>query len=99
MVAAFVAVNILWTLVWWWLVRQQTGLSLWLFLRDLLPFLLIAAACILAAAWAASFVPNVYLSLMVKVVVAVALYLVAMQLLHVETFRESLTYLRKRNKA
>ena len=99
MVAAFVAVNILWTLVWWWLIRQQTGLSLWLFLRDLLPFLLIAAACILAAAWAASFVPNVYLSLMVKVVVAVALYLVAMQLLHVETFRESLTYLRKRNKA
>jgi len=99
MVAAFVAVNILWTLVWWWLVRQQTGLSLWLFLRDLLPFLLIAAACILAAAWAASFVPNVYLSLMVKVVVAVALYLVAMQLLHVATFRESLTYLRKRNKA
>ena len=99
MVAAFVAVNILWTLVWWWLVRQQTGLSLWLFLRDLLPFLLIAAACILAAAWAASFVPNVYLSLMVKVVVAVALYLVAMQLLHVATFREALTYLRKRNKA
>ncbi len=99
MVMAFVGVNIVWTLVWWWLVRQQTGLSLWLFLRDLLPFLLIAAACILAAAWAASFVPNVYLSLMVKVVVAVALYLVAMQLLHVETFRESLTYLRKRNKA
>ena len=99
MVAAFVAVNILWTLVWWWLVRQQTGLSLWLFLRDLLPFLLIAAACILAAAWAASFVPNVYLSLMVKVVVAVALYLVAMQLLHVATFREALAYLRKRNKA
>ena len=99
MVASFVGVNIVWTLVWWWLVRQQTGLSLWLFLRDLLPFLLIAAACILAAAWAASFVPNVYLSLMVKVVVAVALYLVAMQLLHIETFRESLTYLRKRNKA
>ena len=97
MVAAFVAVNILWTLVWWWLVRQQTGLSLWLFLRDLLPFLLIAAACILAAAWAASFVPNVYLSLMVKVVVAVALYILAMQLLRVATFRESLTYLRKRN--
>ena len=97
MVAAFVTVNIFWTLVWWWLVRQQTGLSLWLFLRDMLPFLLIAAACILVAAWAASFTPNVYLSLLVKVIVAVALYLAAMQLFHVETFRESLQYLRRRN--
>jgi hypothetical protein len=96
MVCAFVGVNIAWVLVWWGLVWQQTRLSLWLFLRDLLPFLFIAAACILAAAWAASFVGNLYLSLFIKVIVAASLYLTAMQLLHVETFREALAYLRKK---
>ena len=54
------------------------------------------AACILAAAWAASFVGNLYLSLFIKVIVAASLYLTAMQLLHVETFREALAYLRKK---
>ena len=96
MVCAFVGVNIAWVLVWWGLVWQQTRLSLWLFLRDLLPFLFIAAACILAAAWAASFITNIYLSLFIKVIVAASLYLIAMQLLHVETFREALAYLRKK---
>ena len=96
MVWAFVGVNIVWIFVWWALVRQQIGLSLWLFLRDILPFLLIAATCILAAAWAASFITNIYLSLLIKVIVAASLYLTAMQLLHVETFREALAYLRKK---
>ena len=96
MVWAFVGVNIVWIFVWWALVRQQIGLSLWLFLRDILPFLLIAATCILAAAWVASFLQNIYLSLVVKVVVVAILYVLAMQLLHVETFREALAYLRKK---
>ena len=96
MVWAFVGVNIVWIFVWWALVRQQIGLSLWLFLRDILPFLLIAATCILAAAWVASFLQNIYLSLVVKVVVVAVLYVLAMQLLHVETFREALAYLRKK---
>lgn len=96
MVAAFVVVNVVWLFVWWWLVRQQTRLALWLFLRDVVPFALIAAACIGAAAWAASFAANIYLSLAVKVFVAAALYILAMKLFHVETFRESLQYIRRR---
>ena len=99
MVMAFVGVNIGWTLVWWWLVRRQTQLALWPFLQDVAPFAAIAAASIMAAAWASSFVQNIYLSLAVKVVVAAALYILAMQLLRVATFREALTYLRKRNTA
>ena len=99
MVMAFVGVNIGWTLVWWWLVRRQTQLALWPFLQDVAPFAAIAAASIMAAAWASSFVQNIYLSLAVKVVVAAALYILAMQLLRVATFREALAYLRKRNTA
>ena len=99
MVASFVGVNIVWTLVWWWLVRRQTQLALWPFLQDVAPFAAIAAASIMAAAWASSFVQNIYLSIAVKVVVATALYILAMQLLRVATFREALAYLRKRNTA
>ena len=89
MVWAFTAMNIAWLTVWWYYVWKLTGLSGWLVLKDVLPFVVIAGGSILAAGYAASFTPNIYWSLMVKIAVAVVLYASVMYLSGANIFRES----------
>jgi O-antigen/teichoic acid export membrane protein len=89
MVWAFTAMNIAWLTVWWYYVWKLTGLSGWLVLKDVLPFVVIAGGSILAAGYAAAFTPNIYWSLLVKIAVAVVLYASVMYLSGANIFRES----------
>lgn len=91
MVWAFTAMNIIWLGVWWYYVWKLTGLSGWLFLKDILPFVIISAGCILASGYVASFTTTIYWSLIVKIVVAVILYTSVMYLTGAKIFRESIT--------
>ena len=94
MVWAFTIMNIVWLAVWWYYVWKLTGLSGWLVLKDILPFVLIAGGCILAAGNVASFTPNIYWSLVVKIAVAVVLYTGVMYLSGAKIFRESIAQLK-----
>ena len=94
MVWAFTIMNIVWLAVWWFYVWKLTGLSGWLVLKDILPFVFIAGSCILAAGYAASFTPNIYWSLAVKIVVAVILYTSVMYFSGAKIFRESIALLK-----
>lgn len=94
MVVAYVVLNTVWLFVWHYFVNRLIGLRLIDALRDVLPFVLLAAAA-MGAAWgvAALFgLTNLYLSLLVKVVVAAAVYLLTLRLLGAQILAECVEF-------
>jgi len=92
---AFVLVNILWVAVWGFYVWRLTGVSGWMMLKDILPFSVIAACCMLVAYWSAHTISSLYLSLAVKVVVASACYILVMHLSGAKVFKECVQQVRE----
>ncbi len=93
MVMCYVAVTVAWTFVWHWLAWREIRLRLWDALRDVVPFLLIAAGTMAVAGWAVPHVAgNIYASFIAKVALAAALYVGLMVACRVQTFREAWTY-------
>ena len=96
LVISYVCIMILWTGFWHFHAHREIRLSLWDALKDILPFLLIAAGCMVAAGWVASFTHNIFVSLLVKILVASLLYIACMVVSGSETFKEAIQYLLKK---
>lgn len=96
MIQVYVGINIGWLLVWHWFVWREIKLSLWLALKDVLPFAVIAAGVMVATFYATSGIQNLYLLMAAKIVMAAVLYSAILWLSGSVTFRESLRYIIKR---
>ena len=94
LVAGFVTVNILWLFVWQQLVKRLTGYRLRQFLADILPFLLITVAVMVATWFATCAITTPWLLLTTRVVLAAALYYAVMRLLRVVIFEESMQFVK-----
>ena len=93
MVVVYVALGILWVPVWHFFVRRLIGISFRQALADILPFVVTAGTAAGVAWLVAQPVTDLYLSLVVKAAVAVAVYVAFMLLFRVVVFRESVQYL------
>lgn len=93
MVIAYVVLNTLWLFVWHHFVQRLIGLKLRLALRDVLPFCAIAALSMALAWFAARGVTNIYASLVIKVVVAAASYVLMLRLLGAQIMNECREFL------
>jgi O-antigen/teichoic acid export membrane protein len=98
MIGWYVALNIAWLLVWHHFVQRQIGLTLWMAMRDLLPFAGLAAVAMAAAWWAASPMTNVYAVAIAKMLVAAGVYIGLLWASGSVTAREAVAYLRQRNR-
>ncbi|MCD8292613.1 MAG: lipopolysaccharide biosynthesis protein [Prevotellaceae bacterium] len=98
MLKVYTAVNILWLLVWHWFAHKYIRLRLLDTLRDIAPYLIVSIAVIALAAWVAKPLAGRWLSLLVKIAVAAALYALVMWRLKSVVFRESVQYLLGRRK-
>ena len=96
MVMAFAAVNIVWLLAWQFFASQLIGYRFMTMLRDLLPFMLIALAVMVATYFLTLPISNIYVLLVARVVIAVALYALTMKLLRAKIFEECVEFLRTR---
>ncbi len=102
MLAVYSAINILWLAVWQSHARRLIGLKTRRVVAAALPYLIVALIAIGLGALAASFLPpasgvgGIWLSLSVKIAVAVAVYVGVMWRIDPTIFRETLTYLRRR---
>ncbi|MCD7710387.1 MAG: lipopolysaccharide biosynthesis protein, partial [Porphyromonadaceae bacterium] len=94
MIVTFVAVNIAWQGVWYLFARKQIALRFIDFLKDVLPFAVIALGTIAATYYLTRGIGNIYLLLVAKVFVAALIYILIMWVFRVEEFRESLAFLR-----
>ena len=99
MVWAYVALNTLWIGVWYRYVRGMTGLKFIDLLKDLLPFVCLAAAAVCGGgAVAMAFAAGTLSSLCIKIAVTAGIYLGALWLLKAAILRESLEYLLHKKK-
>ena len=97
MVAAFSALNVLFTACWHFALQRIHPLSTLDVLRDTLPFMLIAAAVMLATYYITLSITTLWVLLVVRIAVAAVLYLVIMRLLNVAILKECLQFIRKKN--
>ncbi len=97
MVWAYVAITIMWIAVWNSFVWREIGFSIMQTLRDITPFLVVAALSMVVAYFVTRQIANIYLLLIAKVIVAAALYLGTMWLMGAKIMRECIGYLLKRS--
>lgn len=96
MVWLYVAVVIAWIGIWDFFVWREIGFSLWQTIRDIVPFLVIAAGTIAATYFITSGIENIYLLLVSKIIIAAALYVGVMWITGAKIMRESIKYLLKK---
>ena len=96
MVAVYVAINICWLLVWHYFVWREIQLSLFMAMKDILPFAVIAAGVMAATYYITFHITNIYLLFASKILIAALLYISIMWLSRSVTFRESIHYILKK---
>ena len=96
MLRLFIGINILWFFVWFWFVRKEIGLRLRDMLLDIAPYILLAAALTLLAAYITAGISNLYLSLLAKVAFVAILYPLILWLAGSHILKESLRYILKK---
>jgi O-antigen/teichoic acid export membrane protein len=96
MLTLFIIINIFWLMVWFSLVRREIGLTFLQMMKDIVPYVTVALVAVGAASLTAFSIPNIYLSLLIKVVVATAVYCLALWSLHSVIFREAINFFLKK---
>jgi O-antigen/teichoic acid export membrane protein len=96
MVAAYAAVSILWTGVWLALAHRETGMTLMEFLKDISPYLLLAAILCFAAHWMTTGISNIYLRILTKIVAVAIPYVAILWILGSTILKEGFLFLVKR---
>ena len=92
MVAAYSAMLIIWIGVWQTMARQLIGLRFCDMGKDVMPFLLSAAACMVASYYATSAISQPIVSLAARIVIAALLYIGIMKAARVKIFDECISY-------
>ena len=96
MVINYVAVCFLWFFLWLACIRREMPIPIGrLLLRDILPYALLALACIGLAEPATAPICNVYLRFTAKIALVAALYIGALLAFRSALLRETLEYLKK----
>ena len=97
MVSVYVGINICWLLVWHYFVQKEIGLPLSSVLKDVLPYLGIAAGVMCFTFYVTATITNVYWLFVLKIVIAAVTFVLIMWLSGSVTFKESIGYIfRKR---
>ncbi|MDY5685833.1 MAG: lipopolysaccharide biosynthesis protein [Prevotella sp.] len=94
MVAAYVALNVAWTLVWQRLVARLSGYRLREFAADVLPFGLAAAATTALTGLITAAIAPLWLLLCTRIVVAAVLYYAVMRVARVAILSECVAFVR-----
>lgn len=95
MVISFVVLNLLNILFFRLYAGKYIGLTFIDFMLDILPFLLATLLSVGVAVYIADAISNIYISLLTKIVVAVAIYVSIMFVTHSVIFREVVSFLFK----
>lgn len=93
MVYYFISINIAWLFVWQFFAWRLIGLRLWEALCDVLPFLLLSAACMAFTWWVTRPIEHLWLLMLAKIVVVAVLYVTLMWLTGARIMREAAGYL------
>ena len=93
MIVTYVCINIAWLFIGHYFVWKEIGLSLIVALKDIFPFLFIAAFVMLLTYYITLSISNICMIFIGKIIVAVLLYILIMWLSRSVTFKECIQYL------
>jgi len=93
MVIYYIVLNISWLLVWQWWARHLIGLRWRDALKDILPFLLFAAAVMLATGWLTAAIDNGWWRMLLRIPLAAIFYIGILWVARAQILRESIDYL------
>ncbi len=96
MVIAFACINVVWLLAWQVFASRLIGYRFVQMLRDLLPFMLIALVVMGVTYLVTRSIGNMYFLLLSRLLLAAALYVVTLKLLHARILEESIEFIRKK---
>lgn len=96
MVIVFACINILWLLAWQVFAYRLIGYRLFSMLRDLLPFMLIALAVMALTYLVTLHISNMLMLLVSRVLIAAALYFMAMKLLRARILEDCIEFIRSK---
>ena len=98
MVVAFAAITVIWLMAWQFFASRLVGYGFVNMLRDLVPFMLIAFVVMVLTRLITLPIGNLTILLLVKVVVAAALYALALKLTRAKIYDECVSFIRSRIK-
>ena len=98
MVAAFSALNVLFTICWHYALRRIHPLKTLDALKDIIPFALIATVCMMITRYATLWTDTLWLLFTIRIILVTLLYLGILKLLHAQTLEECINFLFKKNK-
>ena len=93
MVIAYTLLNIVWVFVWHFFVCRLMNYRLLAFLKDIVPFALVAAVVMIVTSLATQGISALWLRLLSRVVIAILLYYVAMRLAGVVILKEIMAFI------
>jgi O-antigen/teichoic acid export membrane protein len=96
MVMAFASLNVAFLAVWYAALRRLQPMKLIDMLRDVAPFLVVAAAVMAAAYFATNTIDSLWLLLVLRIILATMLYVAIMRMLNVVILKECLNFIMKR---
>ena len=96
MVIAYVAIVILWTGIWHRFLYQEIRYPFLSALKDILPFLLLAAATMVITYFATRWIEHLLLLLIARILLAAIIYIGSLWLLGAKILKECIGYLLKR---
>lgn len=94
MLTVYVAINIAWLGIWQWFARRYAGIRTRRVLADTVPLFLATAAVMAVTLIITSPIADIYLSLLAKIVIAAALYILLMWAAKSDMLREAIRYFR-----
>lgn len=99
MIKLYVCINIAWLAVWQYFVWKEIRLSIMEALRDIMPYLSIAAITMFVTTYIVeNNISNIYLALISKIIIACILYISSVWLCGSVTLKESFEYLIKKKR-
>jgi O-antigen/teichoic acid export membrane protein len=98
MVALTVTIIIAWTGIWHYFLWREIKLPFTHALKDMLPFILLAAISMLTAYYSTLWISNIYALLIARILIAATTYIAILWLLGANILKESIAYLTKKNK-
>lgn len=98
MVISYVAIIICWTGIWHYFLYREIRYPFLSALKDIVPFMAIAAATMAVTYVITCGIGNVTLLLATRIVTAAAIYLLAMKIANVKIMKECIGYLRHKKK-
>lgn len=96
MVWAYVGIVIVWVAIWHYFVWREIGLNSVQAIKDIMPFLAIAAATMFATYFLTQGIDNVYVLLVSRIFVAAIIYFAVLWILGANILKECLNFLLKK---